>query len=124
MTTQRVRLANHRETMGVVFYKGAPNDYQNQYQSSLSKPERILQCAIKHPDGMIYSAQRPGTHYHIELLLAAYNKNSPNELRDQGFVTNHGRYLNRLQATKVAVTAQQLKLGVAVPRFLQVEHLW
>jgi hypothetical protein len=68
--------------------------------------EKIIGVAIKH-GGVTYSLPRPKRHSDVVAhVIAAVGEEPPQDSR--GFITNTGRYLNRVDAKKLALRNGQL----------------
>lgn len=72
--------------------------------------ERIVAAAVRY-EGMTFSLLPPARHGECILLMLACrqdidrNSTGPEE---QGFVTSHNRFVDRIEARKIAVAADQL----------------
>lgn len=124
MAVTRIQLANHRETMRSRFSRGTYIDYLQQYKHRQQEEESILQAAILMVDGTIYTVERPGHHAQIWLLLEAYRKNSPEHVKEEGFVTNHGQYFNCHEALTIAEAADQWRTQRPPGLALRSQDLW
>lgn len=79
------------------------------------QPERITRAAIRYK-GNIVSLPQPARHHDIIRHIADELKWHPHYLpvcgpEDQGFVTNTGRFIDRVEAYRVALNAGQLLRG-------------
>ena len=71
-------------------------------------PERILEAAIKTPNGVVHSP-KPARHGDIIHALAEKTgKPVPGDW-EQGFVTTRLRFVSRREAFEIAVRERQLK---------------
>lgn len=85
--------------------------------------EHIAKAAIKADDGAIYSMPPPGRHHSIIALMVDVGHRTP--IRGtQGFVTSEGRFVDRREAAKIAIEANQLKDRESSPTTLYSEDLW
>lgn len=72
--------------------------------------ERIIAAAVRY-EGMTFSLLPPARHGECILLMLSCrqdidrNSTGPEE---QGFVTSHNRFVDRVEARKIAVAADQL----------------
>ena len=67
---------------------------------------RIVSAAVCY-QGVIFSLPAPNRHHHI--LHAMHQMGLPNSShREQGFLTDEGRYIDRLGALEVAQAADQI----------------
>ncbi len=64
--------------------------------------ERIEKAAVRTPDGKIYARQ---THEDVY----AWNPQASTEGREEGFITNTGRFISREKAGEIAFKAGQTK---------------
>lgn len=71
-------------------------------------PEEIWLTAVRHPDGVVYATERPGRHHHCIELMSECARAGGSNCLDQGFVTTHGRYVDRMVALYIAKQAGQL----------------
>jgi hypothetical protein len=90
------------------YFGGLPAQFADGFVDNLDLPEKIAQAAIRHPDGMIYSVSQPGRHHHVEHLVKRLKKDGYRGSSGQGFITTHGRFVNRRDAFVIAVREGQL----------------
>lgn len=70
----------------------------------------IVAVALKLPDGRIVSAREPARHDKVIAMLAASRESAEVIANsEQGFVDDHGRFLNRLDALTLARSTGQMK---------------
>lgn len=72
--------------------------------------ERIIGVACKHPDGGVYSLMAPARHGQVlRMVEACYRWDDANAAHkvEQGFITDAARYVNRIEARKIATAAGQ-----------------
>lgn len=70
--------------------------------------ERIAAVAIRHPNGTVYSVPPPGRHHSVFAVMGeAFNPRSE-ERCVQGFVTDTGRFVGRMEAHVIAKAAGQI----------------
>lgn len=63
--------------------------------------EKIVGVAIIAHDGSVFSLPAPNRHHHCIRAMAA--RGDPTPIRgEQGFVTDSGRFVDRLEAGKIA----------------------
>lgn len=92
------------------------------YETSVK--EYILCAANIHTNGNIFVVQKPGRHHHIEHWMFSLDI-AQTTLRNQGFLTNTGRWVGRKQGLRIAIAAQQLLPNKAQPLTeLYSEDLW
>jgi hypothetical protein len=86
-------------------------------RSERAKRVFITAAAIKH-DGKIYQGERHG-----QIMQKIWNEEGLFKImaEDQGFVTNHGQFVNRFQAGAIAYRAGQTKDR---HQELLSEHVW
>jgi hypothetical protein len=86
--------------------------------------ETIERAAILY-NGTIYSVPRPGRHHTVIRMMA--RDNFPNEamaLKNQGFVTSTGRFVDRYEGAKIARAAGQIIREPTPPDMLTSEDVW
>ena len=86
--------------------------------------ETIERAAIFY-NGTIYSVPRPGRHHTVIQMMA--RDGFPNEamaLKNQGFVTNTGRFVDRYEGAKIARAAGQIVRDPTPPDMLTSEDVW
>jgi hypothetical protein len=86
--------------------------------------EKILGPAIRHPDGLIYAIGRRGRHHHCIRYMSKLGRANLYTTRDQGFITTHGRYVDRIVALRIAKAADQLIRKTPPAHLLFSEDLW
>jgi hypothetical protein len=90
--------------------------------------ERIAAAAIRHPDGEVFSVPPPGRHNHVIFLMiesGRYPVDANGERRmSQGFVTNTGRFVDRVEARGIAEEAGQLIDRAQTSSRLFSEDMW
>lgn len=92
----------------LLFTSGLDHNFLDRYHPLTTEPEKVDVAAIRHPDGTIFIVTRPGRHGDLIQHMAGVNKAGLKNTRDQGFVTTHGRYINRTEAAAIAVAQGQL----------------
>lgn len=106
------------------FYGGPEKWFKEYFKPTSIHQERIELVAMKHPNGNVYAVERPGRHSHILQMLYEQGVPSANGQEDQGFVTNHGRYVNRQEAVIIASSRGQLIRKTSPVNQLFSEDLW
>ena len=94
--------------------------------------EQIIGAAIKLCTGVICFVYQPNRHHHIVNNLAAYEKIQGMKLTPiggntgdiQGFITSHGRFVDRQEGYKIAVAAKQTDIKTIVKGRLFSEDVW
>lgn len=92
--------------------------------------ERIIGVAAKHPDGGVYSLLAPARHGQIiRLVEACYPEHRVNPIAGnlgctQGFVTDRFRFVDRIEARKIADDAGQTSARDRHMSELFSEDLW
>ncbi len=115
------------EYPGMWMYKGTADQFmctQWPYSGTREAPERIIHSAIRHPDGTIYSVQSPGRHHHCIGLMARYGTAGTANTRNQGFITNFGRYVDRIEGLAIAIKADQIIRKTGSAHLLFSDDIW
>lgn len=84
--------------------------------------ERIHSVAIK-ARGMLHVAEAPRRHHDVIREMAARGF-GPEEMRDQGFVTDMGRFVDRTEALQIALAAGQVIRRTGSGNILFSEDVW
>lgn len=71
-------------------------------------PERITGVALKAPVTGLYMLPAPNRHYDVITLMVKLGRGHESSRAEQGFMTSHGRYLDRCEALAVALAAGQV----------------
>lgn len=72
----------------------------------------------------IYSVAAPGHHHEVLCFITDQNKESENQSRVQGFLTNKGRFVTRKEAYLIALTAKQIIVNHGNGSDLFSEQMW
>ena len=86
--------------------------------------ETVARAAIFY-NGTIYSVPRPGRHHTVIQMMV--HDGFPDEamhLKNQGFVTSTGRFVDRYEAAKIARAAGQIIREPTPPDMLTSEDVW
>ncbi|MDR3392167.1 MAG: hypothetical protein P4L77_10595 [Sulfuriferula sp.] len=111
-----------------MFFYGTPEAYVNNCRYYQNEPETIRGVAnhdIRY--GLIWYSRPPLRHHHFAQIQYEYGYRAWDRAESlQGFMTSHGRWLNRLDAMALAASNGQLKdrPGVIVQEKLYSENLW
>jgi hypothetical protein len=102
---------------------GSPDEFK-EHRADLYDEERIVGSAVLHyGTGQIWAVEAPGRHHHV--LWAMDMLKVPHAYhRDQGFLTNWGRYVDRKEAALIAAAANQLLDKQFTPPELFSEDVW
>lgn len=84
---------------------------------------RIVAAAIQWR-GKTLTLPSPARHSDIIKKLAGMSPGYTADFDAQGFVDQAGRFMDRLEAARVAEAAGQLKRGLHVAPYLFTEDLW
>lgn len=84
--------------------------------------ERIVAAAIKH-ENKIYSLPPPSRHHSVCKMMAEQGF-GPETMRDQGFITDSGRYVSRSEGAIIATAAKQLMRKTFPTDLLFSEDVW
>ena len=80
-------------------------------------------AAIQDADGTVFSVPRPGRHPDVIKLMVSLGKPTPVK-GQQGFVTNQGRFVDRIEGKTIAKEANQLiERASKLPKLFS-EDLW
>lgn len=86
--------------------------------------ESIIGVAIIGYDGNVYSLPKPNRHHHvIHMMVKQYNHPIPIN-GEQGFITNEGKFVNRIEAKVIAVNNNQLTSRAGNEEELFSEDVW
>lgn len=87
--------------------------------------ERIAVAACRGgPGGKVYAVGRPGRHGDVFKGMEAHGVDYFPQPDDQGFVTNKGRFVGRIEARDIAVAAGQLLPRASAGPELYSECVW
>ncbi len=120
------------------FFAGTPDAYQEVHGDVIALrrlaglqdefQEEIMRAAIRHSNGIIFSVERPGRHGHVISAMAsigmANRAAGKNVVKDQGFITNKGRYVGRFEACLIAHNAKQIIAKTGPSDRLFSEDVW
>lgn len=80
---------------------------QHEYFKDFPKDKEIIVAsAVRTPDGTVYASPCPGRHFHC---IGFANQMNPDvefgklDTTDQGFMTNTNRYIDRIEARRIAI---------------------
>jgi hypothetical protein len=78
--------------------------------TDLRPPEAIDRAAVRYA-GTVYAPPRPGRHDRALFMLWEAEEAKGNRPHDseQGFVTSTGRFVDRKEAARIALTSGQIK---------------
>lgn len=85
--------------------------------------ERIVRAAV-HDGIKIWSVASPGGHAQVHAYMAACKRDPFAYGDNQGFVTSHGRFVDREEGLKIAQAASQIKHKHPSHRELYSEDMW
>ena len=130
-TTQQGIIYGHKQLLNLRspmwptyhFYGGTPRQYLDFFRHDTG-PETIALVAWTHKNGNIYAVERPGRHGHVIAMLAEMGLAGAENLLDDGFVTSHGRYVNRKEAVIIATSQGQTVRKTSPVNKLFSEDLW
>lgn len=90
--------------------------------------EYIERAAVRHADGEVFSLPRPARHCNVIVFMRdsgkPYNVPGLEERHEQGFVTNTGRFVDRIEARAIAEAAGQLLERESGLEELYSEDVW
>lgn len=84
--------------------------------------EHIIRAAIRWKD-RIHHLPIPARHHDVIRRMASFG-HGPQAMTDQGFLTNEGRFVDRVEGLPIAKAAGQIKEKVGNPDELCSEDLW
>ena len=83
----------------------------------------IIAAAIKW-EGEVYSVPNPGRHNHVfALMCKKFPDGRPFIDEEQGFLTDQGKFLDRISAAEYAIEKGQIR-ELKWPPLLYSEDLW
>lgn len=88
----------------------------------LSQQERIIRAANKDERGIVWSVTNPGGHGHCYQLM--FNHYGEVITADEGFVTSHGRFVDRQEGWIIAKAANQIVRICDGSENLCSENMW
>jgi len=103
---------------------GLPALVRKRWEYTLEDPEIILQAAIVHPTGEVYTVSRPGRHPDIISYMAALRRAGLRNTKRQGYITSHGRFVNRKDGLRIAEAAKQIIHKHPAYWELYTEDMW
>lgn len=112
-------------SQGHYFYYGFPRAHREIRTENDHTKERITGVAQRHPNGLIFVGYEPLRHHHVQRAMDDVGMAGIKNTRDAGFITNTGRYVNRIEASFIAQKAGQVKcLSQGTNRELFSEDVW
>lgn len=84
----------------------------------------IEKAAIIAPDGKIITVERPGRHHNVIWRMVRELGYTPPIIGEQGFVTETGEFLNRIDAKAEAIRCNQILEGEGKHFELYSEDVW
>lgn len=103
---------------------GTEAAFMRYYAFGRTKPEKVLAAAVKHPSGMVYTALNPGRHHHVIRFMSALKVSGISNTRRQGFITTHGRFVDRRDGLSMAERNRQIVKKHPAPWELYSEDMW
>lgn len=92
----------------LVFTSGEAHNFLDRYRAQADASEKVDVSVIIHPDGTYFAVSRPGRHHDLVRHMASLNKAGLANVSKQGFITTHGRFVDRKEALRIAVEQEQL----------------
>ena len=106
------------------FFKESAMEWAELSKPYLDLPEIIALSACIHTDGVIYAVNNRGRHHHVVHWMSSLGIKQTT-LYNQGFLTSHGRYVDRAEGMKIAIAANQiLKKQEPLSKYLYSEDVW
>lgn len=91
----------------------------------MTEQEHIVGVAIyMKEDGIVHTLPKPNRHHNIIWMLAPTGKYKLPIFGEQGFITNTGRFVDRIEARKIAEAANQLIERARDKKQLYSEDVW
>ena len=86
--------------------------------------EQIAKSAIRLPGGQVYSEKRPARHGDLSKTLLKRGLKEEAAAGEQGFLTTLPRFVNKMDAAKIALASGQIQ-GLSKPEEgLRCEDVW
>ena len=82
-----------------------------------------IECAAIRHKGVVYHAIRPGRHHHVFQTMHALGLHGES-MREQGFLTSSGRFVDRREGLAIASAAGQIKDKTFPHDILFSEDMW
>lgn len=108
----------------MILLRGTEAAFMRYYAFGRTRPEKILSAAIQHPNGFIYTALNPGRHHHVIRFMSAHKVAGISVTRNQGFLTTHGRFVDRRDGLTMAQQHKQIVKKHPAPWELYSEDMW
>lgn len=108
----------------MILLRGTEAAFMRYYAFGRIKPEKILAAAIQHPNGFIYTALNPGRHHHVIRFMSAHRVAGLSVTRNQGYLTTHGRFVDRRDGLVMATKHQQIVKKHPASWELYSEDMW
>jgi hypothetical protein len=106
---------------GLVFESGTQEEL---LKSDTGDIELVDRAANRHPDGVIYVVSRPGRHHDLIHHMGQLGRAGAGNVNDQGFLTTHGRFINRVEARIIADREGQTLPDAHSTKYLFSEDLF
>jgi hypothetical protein len=92
-------------------------------QQPHARPEQIVGVAARFDDGLEFRSAAPSRHNVVLMMAEEVGRRHPHPWKGQGFYTDQGRFLDRMEAIPVAQAAGQIS-EPKWPPYLYSEDLW
>lgn len=129
-TITRPELVSSGTYTELVFYHGSVSSFPI-YMAELDRPEKVMAVSNKvWVDGsaQVFVGYPKARHHHLIVLMVEVfgDKYEPKFASpyNQGFMTSHGRIVDRVQARKIAEAQNQLLEAAYKHRELFSEDIW
>jgi hypothetical protein len=110
---------------GEYYHYGLPKAHHAMRTENNWKKERIVGVTIRHPTGLIFAGYEPLRHHNVICAMDQKGMAGNENTRDQGFITNTGRHVCRIEASFIAEKAGQVQcLSQGTNRKLFSEDVW
>lgn len=87
-------------------------------------PEEIACVAIKYPDIGTLALPAPARHHHVMWTRLFVDGKKTGGEATQGFLTTHGRFVDRAEGLRIAKANDQIVVKHGNPNELYSEDMW
>lgn len=109
---------------GEYYHYGMPLAHRKCRTENDEEKEKIAGSALRHPNGLIFTGFSPLRHHHVIRAMDQVGMGGIDNTLDQGFITNTGRYVGRIEAMFIAKKEGQTKETTDSKYQLHSEDVW